>query len=325
MPPKFFVTRLIPSVGIERLKDAGEVFINPHDRELVAAELIDMGRDSDGWLTMLTDPITSDVLQSCPKLRALSNLAVGFNNIDVAACTAHKVGVSNTPGVLTDATAELTFALLMAVARRIVEADKFVCAGKWNSWGPMLFSGVAVTGKTMGIIGAGRIGSRVAQMARGFNMNILYFSRSANPDLEKTCSAKRVELNQLLTQSDFISLHTPLSEQTRHMIGPAQFALMQPHAILINASRGPLIDEAALLTALKEKRIRGAGLDVYEFEPRITPGLIDLDNVVVLPHIGSATEETRNRMAAMAADDLIAMVAGKRPANPVNPGLWKGL
>ena len=275
MPPKFFVTRLIPSVGIERLKYAGEVFINPYDRELVAAELIDMGRDSDGWLTMLTD-----------------------------------------------ATAELTFALLMAVARRIAEADEFVRAGKWKSWGPMLFSGVAVTDKTLGIIGAGRIGSRVAQMARGFNMNILYFSRSANPDLEKTCSAKRVELNQLLAQSDFISLHTPLTDQTRHMIGPAQLALMQPHAILINASRGPLIDEAALLTALKEKKIRGAGLDVYEFEPRITPGLTDLDNVVVLPHIGSATEETRNRMAAMAADDLIAMVAGKRPAHPVNPELW---
>ncbi|HTV48435.1 MAG TPA: D-glycerate dehydrogenase [Phycisphaerae bacterium] len=322
MPPKFFITRQIPSIGIQRLKSAGEVFINPLDRELTAAELITMGRDSDGWLTMLTDPITSEVLQSCPKLRAVSNLAVGFNNIDVAACTARKVGVSNTPGVLTDATAELTFALLMAVARRIVEADKFVRSGKWTSWGPMLFSGVAVTGKTLGIIGAGRIGSRVAEFGRGFRMNILYFSRNPNPDLERSCSAKRVELNELLTRSDFVSLHTPLTDQTRHIIGAAQLALMQSHAILINTSRGPLIDEAALFAALKEKRIRAAGLDVYEFEPRITPGLTDLDNVVVLPHIGSATEETRNRMAAMAADDLIAMVAGQRPQNPVNPGLW---
>jgi glyoxylate reductase len=323
MSPKFFITRLIPSVGIERLKNVGEVFINPHDRELVPSELIAMGHDSDGWLTMLTDAISSEVLQACPKLRAVSNLAVGINNIDVAACTARKVGVSNTPGVLTDATAELTWALLMAVARRIVEADTYVRSGKWNSWGPMLFSGVGITGKTLGIIGAGRIGSRVAEMARGFSMNILYFSRRPNGELEQKCSARRVELNELLARSDFISLHTPLTDQTRHMISAAQFSLMQPHAILINVGRGPLIDEAALLAALKEKRIRAAGLDVYEFEPRITPGLTDLDNVVVLPHIGSATEETRNRMAAMAADDLIAMVAGKRPKNPVNPELWK--
>ena len=320
---RFLVTRRIPQAGLDCLKAAGGVIVNPHDRNLTGRELLKMGRDADGWLTMLTDRIDLELIQACPKLRGIANYAVGFNNIDISYCTSHKIGVSNTPDVLTDATAEIAFALILSAARRLVEADVFLRSGRWAGWEPMQFLGADTCGRTLGIVGPGRIGSRVAEMAAGFRMRILYTARNRKPELERSTGAVYCALDELLRQSDFVSLHAPLTTETRHLIGAEQLRLMKPGAILINTARGPLIDEAALLRALKEKRLRAAGLDVFENEPKVTPGLTELKNMVLLPHIGSGTEETRSRMAVVAAENLIAMVEGRRPANAVNPAVWE--
>jgi glyoxylate reductase len=308
---------------LDRLKSAGEVVLNPHDRSLTGPELLEMGGDADGWLTMLTDVIDASVIEACPKLRGIANYAVGFNNIDVAACTKHNIGVSNTPDVLTDATAEIALALLLAAARRVVEADEYVRSGQWTGWEPMQFLGTGICGKTLGIIGAGRIGSRVAEMAAGFHMRIMYTARSRKAELEASTGAILMDMEALLAQSDFVSLHAPLTSDTRHLMGAKQLALMKPQSILINTARGALVDEEALVRALREKRIAAAGLDVFEYEPKITAGLAALKNVVLLPHIGSGTIETRTRMALMAADNVLAMVKGQRPAHAVNPERWR--
>ncbi len=322
MPYTFLVTRRIPQAGMDILRTAGEVVVNEQDRKLASAELLEMGKSCDGWLTMLTDIIDGALIRQCSKLRGIANYAVGHNNIDISTCTQMHIGVSNTPDVLTDATAEIAFALMLCTARRIVEADKFLRSGQWTGWAPLQFLGTDICNQTLGIVGAGRIGSRVAEMAAGFNMRILYAGRSPKPELERRTKAIFTSLPQLLRESDFISLHAPLTAETRHLIGAAQLRMVKPGAILINTARGALIDEAALVEALREKRIRGAGLDVFEHEPQVTPGLRELDNVVLLPHIGSATETTRARMAVMAAENLIAMAAGRRAANAVNPEVW---
>ncbi len=318
MPHRFLVTRRIPQAGLDRLTAAGEVIVNPHDRGLTRQELLDLGGNADGWLTMLTDVIDASVIQACPKLRGIANYAVGFNNIDLAACTKNNIGVSNTPDVLTDATAEIAFALMLATARRVVEADAFLRSGQWSGWAPLQFLGVGICGKTLGIIGAGRIGTRVAEMASGFRMRIVYSSRSRKPELERCTGAIYMALENMLSQSDFVSLHSPLTPETQHLIGARQLQMMKSRAILINTARGALVDEAALINALREKRIGAAGLDVFEHEPKISSELGALKNVVLLPHIGSGTEETRSRMAVIAAENLIAMVEGRMPANPVN-------
>ena len=323
MAYKFLVTRLIPQAGMDILRAAGEVVVNEQDRKLTGAEVLEMGKDCDGWLTMLTDIIDGALIRQCPKLRGIANYAVGYNNIDISTCTQVKIGVSNTPDVLTNATAETAFALILCTARRLVEADGFLRSGQWTGWAPLQFLSTDICNQTLGIIGAGRIGSRVAEMAAGFNMQILYTGRSPKPELERRTKAVFTPLPQLLREADFISLHAPLTAETRHLIGAAQLRMIKPGAILINTARGALIDEAALVEALREKRIRGAGLDVFENEPDITPGLRELNNVVLLPHIGSATETTRSRMAVMAAEDLIAMAAGRRPANAVNAEVWE--
>ena len=322
MPPIFLITRRIPQPGIERLSQAGRVLINPHDRPLTPEELVLLGRDADGWVTMLTDRVAADILAPCARLRGIANYAVGFDHIDLAACTRKHVGVSNTPDVLTDATAEIAWALLLACARRVVEADAFLRSGRWRGWQPLEFLGTLVTGKTLGILGAGRIGMRVARIAQGFNMRILYTARHAKALWEKDLGARAVSLDELLCESDFISLHLPLTEETRQIIGAAELRRMKPTAVLINTARGPLLDETALVAALREKRLGAAGLDVYEREPQVAAGLAQLDNVVLLPHLGSATRETRTRMALLAAENLIAMVQGRRPPNPLNPQLW---
>lgn len=322
MAYKFLVTRQIPQAGMDLLRAAGEVVVNELDCKLTSAQLLEMGKNCDGWLTMLTDAIDGNIIRQCPKLRGIANYAVGYNNIDISTCTQVHVGVSNTPDVLTDATAEIAFALILCTARRMVEADKFLRSGQWTGWAPLQFLGADICNQTLGIVGAGRIGSRVAEMAAGFNMRILYSSRSPKPELERRTHAVHTPLPQLLREADFISLHAPLTTETRHLIGPEQLKMLKPGAILINTARGPLIDEAALVRALKENRLRGAGLDVFEHEPQIASGLRELDNVVLLPHIGSGTESTRSRMAVMAAKNLIAMAAGRRPANAVNPEVW---
>ncbi len=250
----------------------------------------------------------------------IANMGVGYNHIDIAAATRRGIPVSNTPGVLTDATADLAFTLILAVARRVVEGDRRVREGKFKLWAPFLFLGREVSGKTLGIVGFGRIGRAVARRAAGFGMRVLYHNRSRlTPAEERESPAEYADLNTLLAQADFVSLHVPLSGETRHLIGAEELSRMKPTAYLINTARGPVVDEVALLATLQRGMIAGAGLDVYENEPALTPGLADLPNVVLLPHVGSATLETRTAMAAMAARNLIAGLDGQRPPNLVNP------
>lgn len=318
--PVVFVTRMIPYPAIELLKKRCDVEVNPEDRVLEKKELLEYVKGKDGVLCLLTDIIDDEVFESAgPQCRIFANYAVGYNNIDVEAATRRKIIITNTPGVLTDATADLAWALLFSVARRIVEADRFTREGKFKGWAPELFLGMEITGKTLGIVGAGRIGSNFARKARSFSMKILYNATKRNPELEKECGATFVDLDTLLRESDFVSIHVPLVPETRHLIGAREFSLMKKTAILINTSRGPVVDEKALVTALKEKRIWGAGLDVYENEPDIEPELLSFNNVVLLPHIGSATVETRTKMALMAAENILAFFNGEIPPNIVNP------
>jgi glyoxylate reductase len=318
------ITRPIPESASAELRAAGhEVIVWPHDRPLSAAELLEASAGAEGLITMLTDKIDAVLLAARPRIKAIANYAVGFNNIDVAACTARKVGASNCPEILTDATAEAAFALLLAAARRLPEAERFLRspAQSWDGWGPLQFVGVPVQGQTLGLVGAGRIGVRVAQMSRGFEMKLLYHNRTRSAAMD-ALGAKLVPLPELLKDSDFVSLHAPLTLQTRRMIGADELSLMKPTAVLINTARGPIVDEAALVAALEQKRIFAAGLDVYEEEPKLHPGLLRLENVVLLPHIGSGTTTARSELATFAAKNLIAMLAGKRPPAPLNPELW---
>jgi len=319
-----FVTRMIPQPGIDILqKQCERVDINPEDRVLSKEELIDGVKGRDGVLCLLTDTIDEDVFEAARGVRIFANHAVGFNNIDVEAATRHGIMVTNTPGVLTDATADLTWALILAVARRIVESDSYARAGKYKGWGPLLLLGESVAGATLGIVGAGRIGTAVAERSVGFKMNILYADTGRNEALEKNWKAKRVDLEKLLKESDFVTLHVPLLPETTHLIGSRELGLMKKSGFLINTCRGPVVDEKALVEALRTGQIAGAGLDVYENEPLLESGLADLDNAVLLPHIGSATVKARTKMAVMAAENLIAGLKGKRPHNLVNPDVLR--
>lgn len=314
------VTRRIPQAGLTILEKAGAaVDVSPHDRSLTREELLAGVRGRDGVLCLLTDTIDETVMAAAgPRCRVLANYAVGFNNIDVAAATRRRILVTNTPGVLTEATADLTWAALFAIARRVAEGDRLVRAGRWDGWGPMQLLGQDVHGATLGIVGAGRIGAAVALRSIGFRMRVLYADGEQKPELERI-GARRVPIEELLRESDFVSLHVPLDATTRHLIDARALARMKPTACLINTARGPIVDEAALVEALRERRIAGAALDVYEHEPELTPGLTSLDNVVCIPHLGSATQATRNRMAVMAAENLVAALRGERPPNLVNP------
>ena len=317
-----FVTRKIPEEGLKLLKKYCEVYVNPYDRILTKDEIISNLKGRDGLLCLLTDKIDRDVIYSNPRLKAISNYAAGYDNIDIKAATERKIPVTNTPDVLTETTAELAWALLFAVARRIVEGDRFTRDGKFRGWAPLLMLGQDISGKTLGIIGAGRIGTAFALKSKGFNMEVLYVSRRRNEILEKELNAKKVDLHTLLKNADFVSLHVPLTSETRHLIGEKELRMMKRNAILVNTSRGAVIDEKALVKALKERWIFGAGLDVYENEPEINRELTKLDNVVLEPHIGSATLETRTRMAVMAAENLIISLEGKKSKNCVNPEVF---
>ncbi|MBN1489272.1 MAG: D-glycerate dehydrogenase [Phycisphaerae bacterium] len=320
MAANIYVTRRIPQAGLDQLHAAcGEFDMNPDDRVLSHAALIEAVRGREGVLCLLTDTVDEAVLAAAgPRCRVFANFAVGFDNIDVAAATRRGILVTNTPGVLTETTADLAWALLFAVARRTVEGDRHFRSGHWDGWAPMQFLGHDVYGSTLGVVGAGRIGTAVALRSVGFRTRVLYANPEPNAELD-AIGGRRVSLDELLRESDFVTLHVPLDDSTRHLIGAHELALMKPTACLINTARGPIVDEAALVVALRDGQISGAGLDVYENEPAPAPGLTALDNVVCLPHLGSATLATRSRMAVMAADNLIAALHGERPPNVVNP------
>jgi glyoxylate reductase len=320
---KIFITRKIPELGLDLLRKEHEIEAYPYDRIPTKKEIIKGLKGKDGLLCLLTDPIDREVINSEPKLKMIANYAVGYNNIDVKAATEKGIPVSNTPDVLTDTTAEMAWALLFSVARRTVEGDRFTRAGKFNGWAPLLMLGQDISNKTLGVVGTGRIGTAFALKSKGFNMEVLYFDENRNEKLEKELGAKKVDLSTLLKESDYVSLHVPLIDATHHMIGEKELQLMKKNAILINTSRGPIIDEKALVKALKEKRIFGAGLDVYEQEPIIEKELLALDNVVLQPHSASATTETRTKMAIMAAENMMAGLSGKIPPNCINPEVFK--
>ena len=305
--------------GPSILAEAAEVLTYPPTQPLEEAGIRQAAEGCIGIVSQLMDPIRETVL-STPGLRCVSNVAVGFDNIDIAAATAHKVMVTNTPGVLDDATSDFAFTLLMAVARRVVEADSFTRGGHFRGWAIDMLLGQDVFDATLGIIGIGRIGRGVAHRAKGFNMRVLYYDPQPLPrEAEEQLNVTRSSLERLIAESDFISVHVPLTEQTHHLLSTPQFGAMKRNAILINTSRGPVVDEAALVDALAAKKLAGAGLDVYEREPAVHPGLIQMPNVVLAPHIASATVRTRSEMSAMAARNMATAIRGGRPPNLVNP------
>jgi glyoxylate reductase len=283
------------------------------------AEVLRRLAGKEALICLLTEKIDDELLNAAPGLRIVANVAVGYDNIDVHACTRHKVAVSNTPGVLDETTADLAWTLILAVARRLIEADSFARSGQWVGWNLDQFCGTDVWGKTLGILGFGRIGQAVARRARGFNMRVIYHNRHRAPaEIEKELNAEFLTFDQLLAQADFLSLHVPLTPETRGLIGPRELAAMKPSAFLVNTSRGPVVQEAALAEALAAGKIAGAALDVYEHEPQIHEGL-RRPNVVLAPHLGSGTVETRSKMAMMAAENVIALFDGRRPPNILNP------
>jgi len=321
--PRVLLMHPIIDPGPAILAEAAEVVAYPANEALDEASIRRAAEGCFGIVSHLMDPIRETVL-STPGLKIVSNVAVGFDNIDVAAATAHQVMVTNTPGVLDDSTADFAFTLLMAAARRIVEADNFTRQGRFKGWAIDMMLGADVFGATLGLIGVGRIGRGVAHRAKGFNMRILYYDpHPLPPDAEQQLGATRVDLGRLLAEADFVSVHVPLTEETHHLLSTPQFGQMKKSAILINTSRGPVVDEAALVEALNAKKIAGAGLDVYEREPAVHPGLVPMPNVVLAPHIASATVRTRSEMSSMAARNMATAVRGGRPPNLLNPEVKK--
>ena len=318
--PKVFVARVIPEASLQRIQEQCDADVWPEDRPPTRAEFHDRVAGCDGVLTLLTDRVDEDLLEAAgPSLRVISNLAVGYDNIDVAACARRGIAVGNTPGALTETTADLAWALILAARRRLAEGDRYVRAGMWRTWGPNLFLGSDVHGATLGVVGFGRIGQAVARRAVGFGMTVLYSSRSRAPEAVETAHmAGFVELDELLARSDIVSLHCALTPETRGLIGRRALELMKPTATLVNTARGPVVDQAALYAALRDGVIAAAGLDVTDPEP-IAPDdpLLSLENCVVLPHIASATYATRGRMADMAAANLLAGVRGEPLPTPV--------
>lgn len=315
-----YITRPIAEQAVAIVRAAAEVAIWPEadmppPREVLLREV----RDVEGLLCLLTDPVDEEVIAAGERLRVVSNCAVGYDNIDVAAATARGILVCNTPGVLTETTADLAWALIMAAGRRIVEADRYLRAGRWRSWSPQLLLGQDVHGATLGIVGFGRIGQALGRRARGFGMRILYTDLAPRAEEAEAIDARFAALPELLRESDFVSVHTPLTPETHHLIGKDELALMKPTAVLVNTARGPIVDEGALAEALRGGRIFAAGLDVYAAEPLPADSpLLGLENVVLLPHIGSASVATRTLMARMAAENLVAGLSGRRPPYLVN-------
>ncbi|MCW3993824.1 MAG: glyoxylate reductase [Candidatus Bathyarchaeota archaeon] len=325
LKPKVYVTREIPERGLKTIRERFDAEVWPEYGPPPKKVIIEKARNVDAVVSLLSDKIDAEVFDAAPRLKIVAQMAVGFDNIDVKLATKRGIYVTNTPEVLTETTADFAWALLMAVARRVVEADRYVRTGKWKvSWHPSMLLGRDVHGATIGIVGAGRIGSSVAKRAKGFNMKILYYDVVSRPELEKELGAKNVDLDTLFKKSNFISIHVPLTKQTYHMINEEKLRLMKKTAYLINNSRGAVIDEKALYRALKEEWIAGAGLDVFEQEPTpVNDPLLSLDNVVAAPHISSSSHETRSRMAEMVAENLTAFFEGRIPPNLVNREVLK--
>jgi len=322
--PKIFLTRELPPESMRILSEASELTFNQEDRVLSKQEIIRGVRDADGLLCLLTDSIDEEILEAAPNLKVVANFAVGFNNIDVAAATRRRIPVTNTPGVLTDSTADMAWALLMDAARRLSEGDRLVRTRQWTGWGPLQLLGADITGATLGIIGLGRIGQALARRARGFEMRVCYWNRTRlSEQEERELGVQYCSMDTLLGESDFLSLHVALNDETHHLIGASELGRMKPNAILINTARGPIVDEAALVEALKTGVIAAAGLDVYEREPILERELYDLENVVLAPHLGSATIGTRTKMGNMAVENCLLACQGQRPINLVNGEVYE--
>ena len=324
MKPRILVTRATFDDVIDKVRERFEVEDNQKDdTPWSAEELRRRIADKDGVLPTGSDRVDAATLAAAPRLKAVCNIAVGYNNIDLAACNERGILATNTPGVLDDTTADMAWALLMAAARRVTEAERWLRAGNWKGWKNDQFLGVDVHHATLGIIGMGRIGQAIARRARGFSMRVVYHNRKRVPkSVEKALAARYVSMERLLKESDFVSLNMPYSPSSHHLIGAKEIALMKPTAVIVNAARGGIIDDAALVTALTERRIAAAGLDVFEGEPRFIPGFLGLDNVALVPHIGSATRATRMKMNLLAVKNLTSVLSGRRPPNLLNPEAW---
>jgi len=322
---KVYITRELPERGLNIIRKYFDVEVWPDYAPPPKSVIIDEVKDVDALGSLLSDKIDIEVFNAAAKLKIVSQLAVGFDNIDITEATKRGIYVTNTPEVLTDTTADFAWSLLMAVARRIVEADKYVRTGQWKvSWHPAMLAGRDIHHATIGVVGAGRIGYAVAQRAKGFDMKILFYDVVPRPEIEKDLGAKKVDMDTLLKESDFVSIHVPLMKETHHLINAEKLKLMKKTAYLVNNSRGPVVDEKALYEALKKGQIAGAGLDVFEQEPTpLDNPLLKLDNVVVAPHISSASLETRSKMSEMVAENLVSFFQGKRPPNLVNPDVMK--
>ena len=319
MKPKITITREVFDDTIDFLRQHCEVDANQADQPYTPDALAARLAGQDGLMCALTDKVDAALLARCTKLKVVANIAVGYNNIDVDACTARGIQVTNTPGVLDDSTADLAFALMLAAARRVTEVEAYIRQGEWTGWKLRQWLGVDVHHATVGIVGMGRIGQAIAKRARGFDMKVIYCNRNrVAGDIEQRLDARYTTLDELLAQADFVILQVPYTPETHHLIGAAQLAKMKPSAILINSTRGGVVDDAALVAALKNGTLRAAGLDVYENEPKLNPGFLELKNVVLVPHIGSSTEATRRAMAMTAAKNLVAALSGQTPPNLVN-------
>ncbi len=322
--PAVFVSRLIPEAGLARLREQCDVTVWPHDRPPTREELVEQCSGKDALVCLLTEKIDAEVLSAVPTLKIVANVAVGFDNLDVAAANHAGVVMSNTPGVLDETTADLAFALMMASARRLVEGDRLVRSGRWGGWGIMQLLGHDIHHATLGIVGFGRIGRAVSRRAAGFEMNIVYTDAApVHPEVEHEFHARFCSMDDLLAAADFVTLHVPLGAETYHLINAHRLRQMKRSAHLINTSRGPVIEEEALVEALRDGIIAGAGLDVYEHEPRVSQALIELPNVVLLPHVGSASHATRGKMAEVAAENVLAFFSGRPLPSALNPEVLK--
>jgi glyoxylate reductase len=316
MNDKILVTREIPEAGLYQLQDYAVTVL--YERPPTRDELLEAVPGVSAILATATERVDGELLDAAGDgLRVVANMAVGYDNIDLEAARERGITITNTPGVLDETTADTAFMLLLAAARRLGEAERVLRAGNWEWWGPKEFRGVDVWGKTLGIVGMGRIGTAVGRRARGFGMEVVYHNRSRDEDAEKKLGARYLDLDDLLETADFVSVHTPLAEETRHLIGPSELDRMKSTAVLVNTARGPVVDEAALAAALERGGIFAAGLDVYEEEPEVHPKLLELENVVLAPHIGSGSYDTRDRMAVLAAENIVAVLSGKEPKTPV--------
>jgi len=320
---KVFISGRIPVEAKEKLAQHFAVTAYEGEGLISEKELVEGITDAEGLLCLLSDAVSQEIMAQAPHLKIIANYGAGFNNIDVMAATERKIPVTNTPLVSTNATADMTWALILGIARRVVEGDKLTRAGGFTGWAPLFHLGVEVTGKTLGIFGMGNIGKAVARRAKGFEMEILYHSRTRlNVEEEKELGARYVSFEELLTESDFLTLHSSYSPELHHLLSWEEFRKMKKSAFLINAARGPMVDEAALAEVLKAKEIAGAGLDVYEFEPKVAESLMALNNVILAPHLGNATVETRAAMAEIAANNIIEVLNGRQALNCVNPAVY---